>query len=251
MMYSPAINFNPIPELQTADAITELFFLGAPGIFFIEPVEDPWYSAHHPMPLLTVFNQSEVLNTTVYMKDEFITVLGCSSQHQFCNPNLPAESGCTPLTGQDYELDHAVTSSDIWKTDKQRASVGYISRRYLVGDMTSTVNDLGAFSLLSRRNIEGSYSAKLPKDQWQRDVQYWFNTSLAILQRQIFEQATGPNSEYIAEHSIRPKTDAEWARCRNQVRALSLQQSAIVSERWGPSQSHSTHSLSLLPINLD
>lgn len=156
------------------------------------------------------------------MKDEFITVLGCSSQHQFCNPNLPAESGCTPLSGLDYGLDHAVTSSDIWKTDKQRASVGYISRRYLLGDITSTIKDLGAFSLLSRRNIEGTYSAKLPEDQWQQDVQYWFNTSLVILQRQIFEQATGPNSEYIAEHSIRPKTDAEWARCRNQVRALSL-----------------------------
>lgn len=212
-----------IPQLQRQDATTDIFFLSAKELSFLQPVDDRWYSAHMRLDIIIEDANGRPLESGVtYLKDEFMTVLACATNHQFCNPNLPAKSGCLPLQGT-----HAQSAADkesaghIWGTDNQWASARFMSNEPYSNGVGRVVIDLGAFSLLSHASSSAGLVPPLADNQWQLDVQHWFNTTLAILQRRLIEQATGPSNELASRMAIRPKTDAEWARCRNQVCALS------------------------------
>jgi hypothetical protein len=64
----------PIPQLNRSGTDTNLIFLSANSIEYREPVDDPIYAAH------TLFTRSNGF----YQADDYVTVLGCIEQHQFC-----------------------------------------------------------------------------------------------------------------------------------------------------------------------
>lgn len=217
------LNLTMIPQLQRQDATTDIFFLSAKEMVFLQPVDDPWYSAHMPIDAIFEDASSRPLNSGfTYSKDEFMTVLACATSHQFCNPNIPAESGCLPLQGTwTPSIGDKDIAGDIWETDIQKASTRFMPNGPYSNGVGRVVEDLGAFSLLSHASSSGGLVPPLADNQWQLDVQHWFNTTMAILQRGMIEQATGPSNKLCSKIAVRPTTDAEWARCRNQVCALS------------------------------
>ncbi|RMZ89695.1 hypothetical protein DV736_g3079, partial [Chaetothyriales sp. CBS 134916] len=83
-------DFVPITELEQDAADLVLMFLSYTGNY-LEPVDDPWFSAHR---------HHEINNTLYpyidnqYARDLPISTLACTEQHRFCNP---ARAICTPL----------------------------------------------------------------------------------------------------------------------------------------------------------
>lgn len=74
-----------------------LFYLTAPGVVYHHQVDDPWFSAHTPT------NFSNILigplhGASFFVRDEPAGVIDCTSQVQYCNPNLPEDSRCEPLS---------------------------------------------------------------------------------------------------------------------------------------------------------
>ncbi|KAL1638028.1 hypothetical protein SLS58_009049 [Diplodia intermedia] len=196
--------FQLIPELTRKNAYTTLLFLGGDNLAFMKPIDDLWYSAHIPHNRTGKIDD-DTTTVTMYSKDEFMTALACFTQQQFCNPNLPTESGCSAVSNIGNGL--AEISNDIWKTENQKASVGFIFNDTGFFDMPRVPRALGASSLLSRASSSGGLGAPLPNNQWQLEVQSWFNTTLAILQRKIVEKATGSRNEFIDKYAKVRSTD--------------------------------------------
>lgn len=188
---------------------------------YLEPLDDPWYSAHLQVP--GVMMSSHILkgNASIWFRDNPVNVLGCAEQYQFCNPNLPANTNCTSLVG----LDQAVNVTDgLWRSPAQNAS--FYSIRYVLDVYGIYLNDivrsLGISSLTARNSLRGGIQGPLPNNQWQLEVQYWHSISMALLQRMVVEQATGPTSETVYPWLVKPQTKEEQAQCHIQVSFISF-----------------------------
>ncbi|CAJ2500266.1 Uu.00g031190.m01.CDS01 [Anthostomella pinea] len=68
----------------------------ANGIIFVESSPDSWYQA---TVLVNATSRAGTETVPVYIQAEAASPLGCTEQHQICNPNLSQEQGCTPLRG--------------------------------------------------------------------------------------------------------------------------------------------------------
>ncbi|KAF2115968.1 hypothetical protein BDV96DRAFT_646136 [Lophiotrema nucula] len=90
--------FDPILQLYRADGDTSLLFFSAPGLSYINPTDDPWFSAH-TTPNDSTKGHIGTQTVTLYNLDEPAGVMGCFSQFQFCNPSLPEPSRCETLNG--------------------------------------------------------------------------------------------------------------------------------------------------------
>ncbi|CZR61302.1 uncharacterized protein PAC_11198 [Phialocephala subalpina] len=78
-----------IPQMSRRDADSTIFFLMPNSIEYIAPVDNPWFSAHRK----STHNSADG-NYDIWTSDAFPYGLGCTEQHQYCNPS----SGiCTPL----------------------------------------------------------------------------------------------------------------------------------------------------------
>lgn len=205
--------FLPIPDLQPPMADITLLFLSANDIAFAEPSDDSWYSAHVPFAMMTDGFSG---NMSVYLRDDPVRVLGCSLQHQYCNPSLKPDIRCTPLTAHDpvYEL-----AESLWQTTKQKALFNWFGTaiRQGVSHIPRIVEDLGVSSLTSRYKLSQGMQGPLPTNQWQLDVQNWFLTMLAHLQSAMVETATGPIDADVTQWLERPQTSEARLACRSQV----------------------------------
>ncbi|KAK7950996.1 uncharacterized protein PG986_006724 [Apiospora aurea] len=56
----------------------------------------------------------------------------------------------------------------------------------------------------------------LPDDQWQRDVQYWFQVSLAAWQKGFVDSAAGVSNPDVASWVQAPNNTEEYKMCESQ-----------------------------------
>ena len=90
----------PIPELIRTDADVIITFLAQNRVTYADPVWDPWFMATTP----DLFGG--VHNTTTYLPDNAIRVLGCADQFQLCTQ---AHTKCTSLSNLDALLEASTT----------------------------------------------------------------------------------------------------------------------------------------------
>jgi hypothetical protein len=76
---------------------------------------------------------------------------------------------------------------------------------------------LGLSSLTARYSMSNGWQGPLPANQWQKEVEHWFTTSLANLQRLVLELGTGPLDPQLDKALRRPKTGEERLMCRSHV----------------------------------
>ena len=81
--------------------------------------------------------------------------------------------------------------------------------------MTQIVGRQGIASLLSRDRAKSPWSAGLPSNQWQLDVEYWHVITLASLQAGLVRVSSGMSGTPVKD--LMGPTNAEWKICRNQV----------------------------------
>lgn len=214
--YNGSINISlsdlmPIDELSQTleDSDLHLFFLSANGIRYTSKVDDDWYAAHQsvqPFHVPTVSTGA----VPAYLADEPASVLGCTSQYQICSPGANSRQDC-PTWGGGLDIDSPTGPKASQDSNLFDWAIYFLDPGYLAVS-------LGQASLTARRSLNVGIQGALPDNQWQSDVEYWFNISLASLQS-VVNSAIGPNDPNIQKYFWKaPDSDVVKYFCKNQVR---------------------------------
>lgn len=148
----------PIPELFVNKAPTGFLFLAAPRIIFLQEVNYPWYSANRSISAAKGSLSDDSVKL-IYSRNEFMTVLSCIEQHQFCTADSNSDSECaalSPRPGIAYSA-YDTSLDSVWRTENQRTAVHFTSQRYASDTLINLVFTQVASSLLSRRMKAGTY----------------------------------------------------------------------------------------------
>lgn len=204
--------------LRRIDADVSLIFLSANAILYTGEVNDPLYSAHQPLPSISnTLTGNET--TTMYIRDEPAAVLGCVAQYQACNSKLTQDRECTPPSGIEDVLNNV---RKIATNEEEVALFNYYLAitlgNYQFHAPTIIAFELGEWSLTSRFTLNQGVQAQLPDNQWQLDVEYWHEISMASLQSAVVNAATGPSDPSILEVWRGPQNAEERKVCQNTVR---------------------------------
>ncbi|KAK3385247.1 hypothetical protein B0H63DRAFT_543504 [Podospora didyma] len=216
-------SFVPIPGLQRRDADTHLFFLSPNMIMFTSPSKDPWYNSSQQTEVtidLTAYMASKqtlpLRTTKVWIADEAASPLACTTQLQFCFPNLPAGDNCMPLSGV-TEIPLRAMEIGVDEASFARLSWIWSAMMSVNPTISSLVQELGVDVLTSRYGLMGGFQySGIPEDQWKRDVRFWNDVSLAIMQQALFATAAGLVHELPPDMARAPSTDDERTLCASQ-----------------------------------
>jgi len=199
-----------ISELQRPDADLTIYHLSAPGIVFVgRKTADAWYRATK--------QGSFTGEDYPYFQDEPASPLACAQQEQVCNPNLPEDGRCTPLSGvRDLRLNAAALRQDESSSNRMEWLLNTLSSPYDTS-VYRMVRMLGSQSLASKDSMMGQVQGSLPDNQWQLDVQHWLAVSLVSLQKHFLTTARGPEDSRLLPAVKRPSTPEARAMCGQQV----------------------------------
>lgn len=210
--------WNPIPEFNRTDADVSVFFLSQNAVAYLEPVYDPFFSAH------STYNDASS-GQTLARPDVSVNAMICTEQYVVCNPST---SSCTPPGGW-YHLSDAVFAKNTpGFNTAQRNTAGRIVTALAQSDIYTSVAGVGAGALWANNVAAMNISPGLPSNQWQIEVQGWFQTSLAKLQAYMVEYASntaglGPFGRIDLQYGNRMNvSDSEGdaalrAQCENQL----------------------------------
>lgn len=217
-------SFSPIPAftpaLSTSDLI--LLYLTFTGTY-IDPIADPWFSAHIPYHL----NTSVPFLQTTYTRDKPISTLACTEQHQYCT----SPETCTPLLGYSQAAQHLV--SHLALNPNQNVTLTRLLSAVTAASLLEIADTFNAVSvplLAGSKTLSESHtiSLPLPSDQWKAELAYWMSISLAQLQRSIILYGTGQIAAR-PEYLLKPETDSERWICGNlMVRSTAWQSFSVV-----------------------
>jgi hypothetical protein len=203
----------PVPALNVSNADISAHFLAQNSVQYLAPVLDPWLSANQ------LYNDSKPgLELILYGPDAFVSVMVCMDQYQICNP------GSSP-----YDCTIVGSQKDLRKGFLQLGLNPYqlatARRLALALEWTSTyqaVLSLSGTALPARDRLVDLIGTGLPPNQWQLEVQGWFETLLAKLQSYVVEYAAniadlGPTGSVLAPPpDSDPETQAALDQCSNQ-----------------------------------
>lgn len=214
--YNGSINlnssdFSPIDELfqPLEDSDLYLFFLSANSIEYANKVDDDWYAAHQPFrPFHYPIVGPEAVSA--YLADEPASALGCTSQYQICRPGATSRQDC-PSWGGILDSNNPIGPKASQDRTLFNWAISFI-------DLSYVASSIGELSLTARRSLSSGIQGALPNNQWQSDVEYWYNIGLASLQS-VVDSAVGPADPEIERYFWKaPNSDVAKYLCKNQVR---------------------------------
>ena len=171
--------FAPIRQLNRTDAQVSLLFLEQSQIRYLQPTNDPWFAA--------TTSAGNRFDTPVYSTDNTATILGCASQTQYCNPDMSAPSQCVNLAEPDYKS----YLESMWPEERDRAAMlGFA----IALALTKTPIDFYADyipSLKAALTLSKFQTLKLPQNQWQLEMEFTFQASLASIQASLVDTVRG------------------------------------------------------------
>lgn len=209
--------FVPVPELTRSDVDMQIIFLSARGLVYPAPVDDPWFSAHHPGPEITIiFNQDSSSTRQTYETDEPANPLACIQQIQVCNPNAHQGSQCQELGGLQTNL---INTPLLWEDVGSRERMEWI--RKIIAAHISAPDDIlnfGGGSILLARLVQSAAQGRLlPPNHWQEEVIHWTGSMMASVQALFVETAMGVTKKEFVNGSTFPETNEARRVCQNQV----------------------------------
>lgn len=173
-----ATSFNPINALKRDDADVTLIFL-VNFASYTAPVNDLWFNSTNLLK-----NVSD--GAPIYYATLPVAVMGCTEQHQLCNP---ASGSCSPLTGA------SVLGNMTMFQGKQLAVVHHVFNAIDDNYLRYLTWRIGALALQASNYIQTAQttiSAALPDDQWVQEVKSWGAYAVAHMQRMIYQFAAAP-----------------------------------------------------------
>lgn len=196
-------SFSPITALTPTDGDIEVCFLGLTAQF-PTPVDDPWFSAHTPR---------EFDNETAWFKaDRPQSPLGCVTQHQFCNPNLPASSNCTDWSSI-AQIPSAIKSLNYRSLQSAVQALMYQAAWNTSFDVVDVLNNE---ALLASQAYHVA-AAPLPPNQWFLEVKNLHATMLASMQSLMLARVSGPANPDFRQYMDPASTDDEQTLCTSQI----------------------------------
>ncbi|KAF3766253.1 hypothetical protein M406DRAFT_11941, partial [Cryphonectria parasitica EP155] len=199
--------FDPITELTITNADLSLFFISANQILYLEEVLDPLFRATTQL--------SE--GYSFYFSDQPASPLACSSQQQICVPT-GSGSDCTPLLGV-YDVFPAAKGLIEDRSASYRNSFDWLLNDFHLNGMTiyQIVKVMSSSALEAKQSLTSGFQPGLPDNQWQIEVERWFQINLAAWQYLFISLATGPGISSIPGSFIStPGNTEEEVLCRNQ-----------------------------------
>ncbi|KAH8722812.1 hypothetical protein GQ44DRAFT_828694 [Phaeosphaeriaceae sp. PMI808] len=204
----------PIKELNRTDANLSLLWLRLEeSVQYPKPINDPWFEAKTPIVREVRISDSVVQNVTIYIADYPISVLGCVTQHQLCDPSTGSSPTCTDL-GPVRNIRRAMK---MLKRDQQKITlermVNIISE---AKDFTAIPIMLSGNSLLITKRPH--YQNIIPPDdQWIMELDHMFGTLFQTMQIRNYRFAGGyPSSSDLQPNITKPQANATWM-CGAQV----------------------------------
>ena len=192
--------WDPTPELRRTDADVVLIVVAPNSIRFAAPSDDPFFPAHVEMTGVETF----------YGSDNYINIMGCTEQYQFCNP---LNGRCTDRMGSDLlsDGDDAIELNPV--QEDIRARLGYAA---LHSGIYQLLSARGANALRAQETVSELSQEPLPPDQWTIEASTWFSVGLASLQKQTVEYATGPATTVPGYTHQSPPDEISRAMCDRQ-----------------------------------
>ncbi|KAH1596408.1 hypothetical protein KXX34_000458 [Aspergillus fumigatus] len=214
--------WKPRDELNRTDADVSIFFLNANSVMYEYPTDDPIFSAH-----VSALSQLRKMgmNTSIaefddwYSADTLTTIFGCIDQFQICNARTEV---CSDLQGIQAwaSLDGMLAFIDAYDLSPLQADTLSVLVNYLVlNNMYYSIYGRSSYALRAQETLSNlNQVAQLPSNQWQIEVQSWFETNLAKLQERSVQFATGPRSsregkQRVALTDQTPLCKAQKVRC--------------------------------------
>jgi hypothetical protein len=199
-----ASDFLPISQLDRSDADVTLIFL-TNFANYPQPVTDIFFNA-------TVSVDGGLGSSATYTAGEPVAVMGCTEQHQLCDP---VTSICSPFTG--------ITPLGDMKqfTGEQLAIVQHFFNAITGNALNNMVYILGDAALQAELRLDGAqsiYSGTLPDGQWVAEVLGWHSYMMAHMQRIMYDLAAGPMDPNFNQYVLKPsaKNQAIFDVCANQ-----------------------------------
>ncbi|KAI0150240.1 hypothetical protein GGR57DRAFT_514510 [Xylariaceae sp. FL1272] len=216
----------PIPELQRQDGDVSIAFLSGQGVLFQEIFDDDWYRA-------IVFRKNVSSNGVAgslpaYGLENSASPIGCVEQYQWCNSAYSRDVGCGPLasrydalygaaalfnlTSEDLDPERPISSSEpgsrlIWPVLTLFTYPVQISRIW---------SHLGVASLASQSRLYDGLQNSIPINQWQLDVQKWFDIILSAVQASFIDTVLGPDDPQLYNLTYPPVNHQEQRQCQSQ-----------------------------------
>ncbi|KAI1736545.1 hypothetical protein F4680DRAFT_468988 [Xylaria scruposa] len=218
--------FRPISELERLDGHVTIVFLVGDGVKFYEPTDDVWYRA--TVRTGNISNVQSPGSVPTYRPSESASPMGCVEQWQVCNLAYPTDQGCGPLAGfldaligaaplfnltsEDFDSDPPVSSTSIgtrliWSfavLDGASPNIGLL------------LSYLGAKALASQDQLISGIQWFLPKNQWQQDVTYWWNSVLSLIQISFVKTVYSDTDPQLDPLMRRPLNQEEEKMCQSQ-----------------------------------
>ncbi|CZR67750.1 uncharacterized protein PAC_17649 [Phialocephala subalpina] len=189
----PSDGFTPLPAFKAENQTIALVFASFVGAY-TGPSDDLWLSAHRLGNAKIEFDGNDSLSLPEYRIDKPVSVLACTEQHQFCNPN-PASNlsnRCTPFLSLDnYLNDGSDPISPLLYNDYQSIIAKIIHFAVLRSGIYPIVSQLNP-PIMAAGLAAGGVSPPLPDNQWVLEATNWFSIGLNNLQRMMVDVATGP-----------------------------------------------------------
>lgn len=147
----------------------------------------------------------------MYESDDYVTVMGCIDQHQWCNPN---NQKCTPLMGTEGVIEEVLK---LEMNERQFAVVGRVAPEQLNMMIYNSVNGRGSGALRASETVFELSQIGLPPNQWMIEAASWFAVAVAKLQEIPIRYATGPPYVPLGSKLIRPYLAADVQMCGSQM----------------------------------
>jgi hypothetical protein len=198
--FSGLPSFAPIPSLSSSNQTLNLIFVTFSGTY-TSPSDDLWLPANQMTQFNTSFKDNQFVES-VYALNNPISVMACTEQHQFCNPNRgPDDVRCTPLLPLGVILD-AWTDEDwgyfepVFDTENQISTLQSVTYGAQQAQLSILTTSFDTPPLLADDLREGDVSLGLASDQWILEADNIFAMGLNAIQRWVTEFATGPPGSY-------------------------------------------------------
>ncbi|CAK4034557.1 Hypothetical predicted protein [Lecanosticta acicola] len=171
------------------DADITIAYLESNSVTYPAPVYDPIFAAGIDADERVSLALNSTYNFTVYEPHYSISLIGCTEQYQIC---LGEDGACTPLVPMNLLLPAMSNLKGL------RLAHTITAGRFSLSNIKSSISTVasigGANALLASRTLDDlEQMARLPKDQWRREVTNWFAVGLAQIQAKMLAYATGPN----------------------------------------------------------
>lgn len=171
----------PTGGLNVSDGDVSIHFFASNSIKYLTPVFDPFFSANG------TYTSTDDTGT-LYAADQYVNVMGCVDQRQVCG----AQPGdlCTLLSGYNDSVTEALV--DLGLNQAQMATFERLAEASLSSNTYSIVSGQNANSVQANKLISGFFSPGLPSNQWQIELEHWFQTGLANMQQRVVDYVDNP-----------------------------------------------------------